>query len=138
MINSRGGVIMRTLAAEAMTLPGEKISQVVEEGRRGDKRRRGSSSSQSSSSSTSSSRRRRRHKRRHRSRDEVNSSSAEDDFDASAIYGSAVRRRPGPASMTMRRPNLDPRAQFGLHQQQQASSLPDASALAARLPPGIS
>ena len=63
---------------------------------------------------------------------------AQDDFDASAIYGSGVRRRPGPASMTMRRPNLDPRAplaQFGL---QAASSLPDASALAARLPPGIS
>merc|ERR1719180_100618 len=40
--------------------------------------------------------------------------------------------------MTMRRPNLDPRAplaQFGL---QPAASLPDASALAARLPPGIS
>merc|ERR1719331_528318 len=107
---------------------------VVEEERRGDKRRRGSSSSQSSSSSTSSSRRRRRHKRRHRSRDEDNSSSAEDDFDASAIYGSGVRRRPGPASMTIRRPNLEPgsRAHFG------APALPDASALAARLPPGIS
>ena len=63
---------------------------------------------------------------------------AQDDFDASAIYGSAVRRRPGPASMTMRRPNLDPRTQFGLQQHQQASSLPDASALTARLPPGIS
>ena len=70
--------------------------------------------------------------------DNLNFLLAQDDFDASAIYGSAVRRRPGPASMTMRRPNLDPRTQFGLHQQQQASSLPDASALAARLPPGIS
>ena len=62
-------------------------------------------------------------------------SAAQDDFDASAIYGSGVRRRPGPASMTQRRPNLDPgsRAHFG------ASALPDASsALAARLPPGIS
>merc|ERR1719204_478650 len=68
-----------------------------------------------------------RHKRRHRSREEENSSSAEDDFDASAIYGSGVRRRPGPASMT---PRLDPRSsQFASH---------NASALAARLPPGMS
>ena len=63
---------------------------------------------------------------------------AQDDFDASAIYGSGVRRRPGPASMTMRRPNLDPpgssRPQFG----SPALPTPDASALAARLPPGIS